>query len=180
MGDYYLGEIRIFSGLVGGQPPQGWLLCNGQTLQMQQNMALFSLLGTAFGGDGKTTFQLPDLRGRTPVGVNYNNQSFTRYQRGNYVGVESVTLQGSNVPSHTHNVMADLDPGTINVPTNAFLAQTPAGTNLYADATQAASTLSAMAGTCVATVGGQGHENRQPFLAIAYCIASSGIYPPHP
>lgn len=179
MGDYYLGEIRLFAGLVGGQPPNGWLPCDGQVLPIQGYMALYSLLGTAFGGDGVQTFQLPDLRGRTPVGVNYNNGNFTRYQRGNTAGVDSVALQGANATPHAHSVMADTVAGTTNVPTSAFLAQTPAGTALYADAANSGSPLSPMAGTSVSTEGGQAHDNRQPFLALAYGIATSGLYPPH-
>ena len=104
--DYYLGEIRLFAGLVSSQPPIGWLFCNGQTLSISSYPLLFNLLGTTYGGDGTSNYILPDLRGRTPIGIGQYASGDATYARGNTGGSESVVLSANNQPSHAHNIQA--------------------------------------------------------------------------
>ncbi len=163
MAEPFLSEIRMMSFVF---PPKGWALCNGQLLPINQNQALFSLLGTTFGGDGRVNFALPDLRGRTPIHV---GSTHTLGERG---GEQSHTLSISEIPTHVHVAKfstdtADNADGTGRVPAKTL---TPA----YAPAQN----LVAMASTAVANVGGsQAHLNMQPFLTISFCIALQGIFP---
>jgi microcystin-dependent protein len=163
--------------------PQGWSFCNGQILSISTNTALFSLLGTTYGGNGQTTFALPDLRGRVPVG---SGQSFSMGMQG---GEEAHTLSEAEMPAHTHDLMADATPGNVGgTPSSAtVLGQSsgavvpngPAfGANLYA-AVAAAARMHAQ--TIGSTGGGQPHENRMPSLALNFCICidlHAGEYPP--
>lgn len=168
----YIGEIR----LVGfSQVPRYWALCNGALLPINQNQALFSLLGTTYGGDGVNSFALPDLRSRVPVGFGQD------FALGQMAGSESVTLTVDNIPAHEHASVT----GTINTadesvstdPANQFpgvcsvnqYAPGPATSSLASDALQL---------TVQASGNNQPHENRQPFLAINYIIALQGIFPP--
>jgi microcystin-dependent protein len=162
MAEPFLSEIRIMS---FGFAPQGWALCNGQTLPINQNQALFSLLGTTFGGNGQTTFQLPDLRGRVPIHVGGG------HQLGERAGEEIHTVTQQELPAHTHFVNAIDVPAATNVPTGAFLAQR---SGAYAPAAN----LATLAGGEVAPTGGnQPHLNMQPFLALNFSIALQGIFP---
>ena len=159
----FLSEIRIFA---FSTAPQGWAFCNGQLLPIGQNQALFSLLGTTYGGDGQTTFALPDLRSRAPI---HKGSSFNLGQRG---GEEAHTITMSEMAAHTHQTRASADAPTVAPPTNAFWASntgfTPYGTT--ADI--------AMSPTCISNVGGgQPHENRSPFLVLNFCIALQGVFP---
>ena len=159
----FMGEIRIMSWTWA---PQGWALCNGQLLPINQNQALFSLLGTMYGGNGQTTFALPDLRGRAPihVGPNFSVQG----QRG---GEETHTLIQSEMPQHMHFLSASNQNGNTPVPVNAMLA---GSNNTYA-AFGAPITLRP---EVVSLVGGsQPHENRSPYLVLNWCIALQGIFP---
>jgi microcystin-dependent protein len=163
MAEPFLSEIRIMS---FGFAPKGWAQCNGQLLPINQNQALFSLLGTTFGGDGRVNFALPDLRGRTPIHV---GSGHTLGERG---GEQAHTLSVSELPTHTHVLSASSNPGTINDPTGAVLAKS--GQNAYA----AALNLVAMnPGVVTATGGSQAHLNMQPFLTLTFCIALQGIFP---
>ncbi len=168
MSDQYLGEIRLFA---GNYAPQGWAMCNGQALSISQNEALYSLLGTTYGGDGKSVFQLPDMRGRIPVGTGTANTG-TTYPMGQIGGVEQVTLTESNLPAHTHPVKANQLPGNSNSPLNAFFALSEL--IQYA----IASPNGKMSAAAVSAVGGNGsHDNMMPFYTLTYIIALQGNYP---
>jgi microcystin-dependent protein len=166
MADPFLAEIRIMSFAF---PPKGWALCNGQLLPINQNQALFSLLGTTYGGNGQTTFALPDLRGRAPLHVGGG------FVLGESAGQESVTLLASQLPTHAHAVRADAGVATASLPAEALLAKKPRfGANIYA----APQNLVELRSDAVASAGGgQPHENMQPFLTLNFVIALSGIYP---
>jgi len=165
MSEPFLGEIRIMS---FNWAPQGWAMCNGQFLPINQNQALFSLLGTNFGGDGRTTFQLPDFRARVPMHT--SNNFFTVGQRG---GENFHTVSIAELPTHTHVLNATSDTATQPIPANTLLLGTSS-----ADAFGAAASLVAMAPTSVTNVGGsQPHENRQPYIAATFCIALQGVFP---
>jgi len=148
-------------------PPKGWAQANGQLLAINQNQALFSLVGTTYGGNGQTTFGLPNLQGRTSVGV---GSGITYGQVG---GVESVTLLTNEVPPHTHSVNASQAAASSErLAAGDLLASQ--GASVYAPA----SGMGAMNAAIVSTVGGsQPHENRQPYLVMLWCIALSGIFP---
>jgi len=163
--DPFLGEIRMFG---GNFAPVGWATCDGQILSIAQNTALFSLLGTTYGGNGQTTFALPDLRGRVSV---HQGGSFVLGQTG---GSETVTLTTTNLPAHTHAANAAAA-GTALSPAGHYWAADP-GENVAPYA--AAPDGKVMSGAAIHTQGGsQPHENMQPFLAITFIIALSGVYP---
>jgi microcystin-dependent protein len=147
--------------------PRGFALCNGQLMAIAQNQALFSLLGTTYGGDGRTTFALPDLRGRTPIGMGPANPI------GQTGGEESVTLTTNEMPAHTHGFNGTTANGTTRNPSNGLLGTT--AVNLYAHNDVAQVPLAAQ--TVAASGNSQPHENMQPFRVINYCIALSGIFP---
>lgn len=169
--DPFVGEITIFA---FNQTPQGWLPCNGQVLNINQYAALFSLLGTVYGGDGKTTFGLPDLRGR--VTVNQGTTAAPAYTMGLAAGLESVTLTTNHIPPHTHQMYAVDLPAANNNPANNMLSQ--AVTAIYAAANSTPQALAS--GSMAITGGSQPHENRQPSIALQFCIATVGLYPPRP
>jgi microcystin-dependent protein len=161
--DPFIGEIRLVAFAFA---PRGWAFCAGQLLPINQNQALFALLGTTYGGDGQTTFALPDLRGRVAVGM---GAAGSAYPLGASGGQETVKLGVVQVPSHSHPVRAHNDPATTKNPTGAV----PASGGAYAP-TQNAKMNSVMLGK---TGGGQAHENRQPYLSLNYIIALEGIFP---
>lgn len=162
MAEPFLSEIRIMSFSFA---PKGWAMCNGQLLPINQNQALFSLLGTTFGGDGRLNFALPDLRGRTPIHV---GSGHTLGERG---GEQAHTLSQSETPQHTHFVNASSADGNTNVAGAAVLA--PAA-NVYG----APGSLTTVTPETVTNVGGsQAHQNMQPFLTLTFCIALQGIFP---
>jgi microcystin-dependent protein len=169
--DPFVAEIRIFP---FNFAPKGWAFCDGQLLPLSQNTALFSLLGTYYGGDGKSNFALPDLQGKAPVHAG-QGQGLTEYFIGESTGAETVTLLTSEMPNHPHGLRADvLDTGDTNVPNpNASFAQSSGGT-LYQ--TAANTTLSDQA----LSITGQGlpHNNMQPYLTLNFCIALQGVFPP--
>ncbi|OYW33943.1 MAG: hypothetical protein B7Z41_03950 [Rhizobiales bacterium 12-66-7] len=180
MSDFYLGEIRIFP---YDRIPTGWAKCEGQLLLVQQNQALFSLLGPRFGGDGRTNFALPDLRGRVPV--YFNTQPLAdriTVALNTPMGVETVTLTQAELPAHTHLYCVSTQQGTVNAPNNAVFAQvtqvdaSKPQANYYGAATQ----LTAVKADAIRNEGGNGaHLNIQPSLAFNLCIATQGLYPPH-
>jgi microcystin-dependent protein len=151
-----------------GFPPKGWALCNGQLLPINQNQALFSLLGTTFGGDGRTNFALPDLQGRAPIHV---GDGRALGERGGEAGH---TLSGAEMPQHVHAMAASTTAtGGSASPNNAFLG---GGNNVYA--APSAGTLTGLRPDSITAVGGgQAHQNMQPFLTLSFCIALQGIFP---
>ena len=163
MSDQFIGEIRM---LPFGFAPKNWALCNGQLMAIAQNQALFSLLGTTYGGNGVQNFALPNLQGRIPIHRSGN------YPQGNQGGEEAHTLTVNEVPAHTHVVTGSSNGPSQPSPLNGFW---PTGGALtpYASGSDG----SAMAGQAVTTVGGQPHENRPPFLVLTFCIALQGIFP---
>lgn len=168
MSEPFLAEVRI----VGFNfAPRGWAFCDGQILPINQNQSLYSLLGTIYGGDGRTTFALPDLRGRTPIHV---GASFQQGQRG---GEETHTLSVAEMPQHTHQAKASADLGSSASPQNNLWAQvTSTVGNLYADPGQSAPT-DALNNPIANAGGGQPHDNLQPYLALNFCIALQGLFP---
>ena len=163
--DQFLGEIRLVPFTFA---PNGWAFCAGQVLPINQNQALFALLGTNYGGNGTTTFALPDLRGRVPVGAG-QGVTGSSYPLGSTGGEETVKLTASQLPAHSHPVRANSGSSTTKNPAGAF----PAFGGAYA-ATQNAKMNTAMLGQ---TGGGQPHDNRPPYLSLNYIIALQGIFP---
>lgn len=164
MAEPFLSEIRIMS---ISYAPKGWALCNGQLLPINQNQALFSLLGTTFGGDGRQTFGLPDLRGRTPIHV---GSSHTLGERG---GEQAHTLSTAELPTHTHVANATSTTQNTIAPANARIADTTPS-ELYSGG----SNLVAMGAQMITATGGsQAHLNMQPFLTLSFCVALQGIFP---
>lgn len=162
MAEPFLSEIRIMS---FNFAPKGWAMCNGQLLPINQNQALFSLLGTTYGGDGRVNFALPDLRSRVPIHV---GSGYTLGQKG---GEQAHTLTMSEMPAHNHFVQASSANGASVLPTDGLLAS---ATGLYGDPVQLTTLLPAT----VTNVGGsQAHLNMQPFLTLTFCIALQGIFP---
>ena len=162
MAEPFLSEIRIMS---FDFAPKGWAMCNGQLLPINQNQALFSLLGTTFGGDGRVNFALPDQRGRTPIHV---GSGFTLGERG---GEQAHTLTKAEIPTHQHFAQAANVNSDTNVPAGNNLAQ---AANMYSPPTQ----LVTLSPTTIGSVGGsQAHLNMEPFLTLTFCIALQGIFP---
>ena len=163
--DPFVGEIRMFG---GNFAPQGWAFCNGQLLSIPEYEVLFTLIGTTYGGDGQSTFALPDLRGRLPLHQGPNHPI------GMTAGVESVTLNVTQIPAHTHALVATSAAATSPVPGGALLAQ--AGD--FAAYAHAAPTTELVGGTVSPVGDGQPHDNVQPFLCVSFIIALEGLYPP--
>ena len=168
MAEPFISEIRMMS---FGFAPKGWALTNGQLLPINQNQALFSLLGTTFGGDGRTNFALPDNRGRVPIHVG-NGHTI-----GERAGEATHTLTTSGMPTHTHGLGAVSSAsvsGNLTTTTGNLLATTTPN-NLYSNVPTNATTLNV--GTIASTGGSQAHNNLQPYLTISFCIALQGIFP---
>jgi len=166
--DQTLGEIRLFA---GNFAPRGWAFCDGQLLAIAQNDALFSLLGTMYGGDGRTSFGLPDLRGRIPIGQG-TGPGLTHRSVGVTGGAENVVLSTQEIPPHSHTLRGNNSNGTTNVPTNAFPAVAPDS--------EYNATSDVMMGATNADGGSREHTNVQPFLALNYIISLVGTYPSRP
>lgn len=162
MSEPFLSEIKITS---FGFPPKGWALCNGQLLPINQNQALFSLLGTTYGGDGRVNFGLPNLQGRTPLHMGNG------FVLGQLDGEQAHTLNISELPSHTHNANATTAVGNSPIAAGNFIGEAD---NLYGPAQD----LTSLVPTTVSVAGGsQAHLNMQPFLVLNFCIALQGIFP---
>lgn len=170
MSEPFLGEVKL---IAFNFAPQGWALCNGQLLPINQNQALFSLLGTMYGGDGRTTFALPDLQGRAPLNQG-QGPGLSNYVVGESGGSETVMLTQAEMPQHTHAGQTVNGRAQTNNPANALPAR-PSGVALYG----APQNLSAMApGVLAVAGGGLPHTNMQPYLTLNFIIALQGIYPP--
>jgi microcystin-dependent protein len=168
MAEPFISEIRMMS---FGYAPQGWAQCNGQTLPINQNQALFSLLGTTYGGNGQTNFQLPNLQGRTPI---HSGNGFTLGQTG---GEQNHTLAINEIPAHTHMLSAiapSNNSTNTNLTSNTFLSNS-APAEMYTNNPK--SLTPAISGTLASVGGSQGHPNMQPYLVINFCIALQGIFP---
>lgn len=196
MSEPFLGEIIIFG---GNFAPNGWAMCQGQLLSISQNTALFSILGTTYGGNGVQTFGLPDLRGRVPVGMG-QGPGLSSYTQGEQGGVENVTLLVTQIPAHTHiitatgaaaTVAASPNPGNSSTPAGNYIADgfdpsttLPGPTQNYVTPAQAGTTGNIagvtlnMSGVTASQTGGSlPHTNIQPFLGVNYIIALQGIFP---
>jgi microcystin-dependent protein len=173
MSEPFVAEIRIWA---CNFPPRGWSLCDGQLLPISQNTALFSLLGTTYGGDGRSTFALPNLQGSAPMFWG-QGPGLSQHDLGEASGEETVSLIEAEMPSHQHALMASSDPGDLPAPSPArslarsqpFIYKQPAG----------AAAPQAMAPEAVGMTGGsQPHNNLMPYLTLNFCIALQGIFPP--
>lgn len=165
MAQPYVGEIRMFA---GNFAPAGWMFCEGQLLPISENETLFQLIGTTYGGDGESTFALPDLRGRLPI---HQGNGFILAETG---GVEEITLTVSQIPAHSHPYLACSALGTDPNPQNAVVSQTSAGVQLYIEDPPSTN----MAAQAITPVGGsQPHTNFQPYLCVDFIISLFGIFP---
>ncbi len=173
MSDQFVAEIRIYP---FNFPPTGWAFCDGQLMPISQNTALFSLLGTFYGGDGQSTFALPDLQGNAPVFWGQGAE-LSEYFLGQTGGAQAVTLLPSEIPVHNHNVMTATDIATDNTPSiNRVLTISNNG-SMYAPAT--ATPVVQMAPQALGAAGGSlPHNNMMPTLTLNFCIALQGIFPP--
>lgn len=167
----FVAEMRIFP---FNFPPTGWAFCNGQILPISQNTALFSLLGTTYGGDGKSNFALPNMQGRAPMQPG-QGPGLSLHDLGEEGGEATVTLLESEMPSHNHKVMAESqDPADTIIPSPSTAIARSSGGGLYQTTNNVQ-----MSGSTIAPVGGnQPHNNMMPYLALNFCIALQGVYPP--
>ncbi|WP_182212617.1 phage tail protein [Stenotrophomonas acidaminiphila] len=175
MSDPYIGEIRMF-GFGSRGAPNGWQACDGSLLPISQYDALFALIGTTYGGDGQTTFAVPDLRGRLPI---HQGQSpgLDNYVLGERQGAESVTLLAPQMPLHTHTAVATTAAASSLTPGPSFLPGAVSGDTFYATDLAGATPIP-MSTQSISSVGGQQpHENCMPTLTVQYCIAVYGIFP---
>jgi len=165
MAEPFLAEIRIMS---FNYPPKGWAFCNGQLLPINQNQALFSLLGTTYGGNGQTTFALPNLRGKTPIHVG------SGHTLGETGGEQAHTITVNELPTHSHVINATNTVGDTIIPSNSAVFANVAPSQVYSGPQN----LGAMHPSVVTPTGGsQAHLNMQPYLALSFCIALQGIFP---
>ena len=172
--DPFVAEIRIFPFQFA---PKGWALCDGQLMSISQNTALFALLGTTYGGDGKSTFALPNLQGSDPMHPGQGNGLSLR-DLGETSGTEAVTLLVSEIPSHTHNLVASVEPGDNRLPKPTVALTTSTGAFAYVSGNPA---LVQMAPQALTPYGGSlPHNNMQPYLTLNYCITLQGIFPQRP
>ena len=174
MADPFVAEIRIFP---FNFPPTGWAFCAGQLMPLSQNTALFALLGTTYGGDGKSTFALPDLRGSAPMQPG-QGQGLSLRDLGQIGGAETVTLLVSEMPVHTHQLKATIEPGDNRLPSPNVALSTSAGAFAYVGGSPA---LTQMAPQALPPAGGSlPHNNMQPYLTLNFCIALQGVFPQRP
>lgn len=170
MADPFVAEVRIFP---FNFAPKGWAWCDGQLLPLSQNTALFSLLGTTYGGNGKSNFALPDLQGRAPMHPG-QGPGLSLHDLGETAGSETVSLLESEIPSHSHTLRGSTAAGDDNDPPGAYLGR-PAGRNIYGTA----QSLVSMAPEALPPAGGDApHNNMMPYLTFYFCIALQGVFPP--
>lgn len=170
--DPFVAEIRIFG---FNFAPKGWATCDGQILPLSQNTALFSLLGTTYGGNGKSNFALPNLQGSVPMHPG-QGPGLSLHDLGESGGSDNVTLLQSEIPVHTHTAQAQANPGNVKNPSSAVTLARSAGGNAYTSAT---TPLAPMSSQMIGVTGGDlPHNNLQPYLTLNFCIALQGVYPP--
>jgi microcystin-dependent protein len=170
MADPFVAEIRV---MPYNFAPRGWARCDGQLMPISQNTALFSLLGTSFGGDGRSTFALPDLRDGFAMGAGDGPGLSQRYL-GESTGSATVALQASEMPAHSHALAAGVTPAATS-PAGNVMAPTASGAKVY----RAPGAATAMAAAAISPAGASApHANRQPYLGLMFCIALQGIFPP--
>lgn len=174
MADPFVAEIRIFP---FNFPPTGWAFCNGQLLPLSQNTALFSLLGTTYGGDGKSTFALPDMQGNTPVQPGQSTTG-TQYFLGQTGGSETVTLLVSEMPLHTHTLQGFATPADLKEPQEGAVLTRSLNGDIYNTTVSNLVTFAPQALTPAG--GGLPHQNMQPYLTLNFCIALQGVFPARP
>ncbi|MCP4693551.1 MAG: phage tail protein [Desulfobacterales bacterium] len=175
MTEPYIGEIRMFAGSFA---PRSWAFCDGQLLSVSQFDALFSLLGTIYGGDGRTTFGLPDLRGRLPVHMG-QGPGLSNRVLGQRVGEEHVTLAANQMPNHSHSFMAGKNEADATTLSGNVLAKTPTEDKFYADPSSDATKQVTLKPDVVQEAGGgQHHANLMPYICVHFIIALVGNYPP--
>ena len=170
MAEPFIAEIRIFA---SNFAPRGWAFCNGQLLPIAQNTALFAIIGTTYGGDGRTTTALPNLQGRAPMHPG-SGPGLTTRRLGEKGGSDTVTLSEAQMPSHTHTLRALSAPASVFAPTADTTLARSVGGNAY-QTSSPDTTLNA--GTVLSTGGSQAHNNTQPFLAMNFIIALTGLFP---
>jgi microcystin-dependent protein len=174
MADPFVAEIRIYP---FNFAPKGWAFCDGQLLPISQNTALFSLLGTTYGGDGKSTFALPDMQGNAPMHPG-QGPGLSLHDLGETGGAETVTLLESEIPAHSHQLTGLGAPANRTNPIGNSIARSSAGTPFQPPA---GAPLVPMADVTVTPAGGdQPHNNMQPYLTLNFCIALQGVFPPRP
>ena len=177
MSDPYLGQIILFA---GNFAPRGWAFCNGQILQIGPNTALFSILGTTYGGDGQTTFALPDLRGRVPVGLG-QGPGLSNVSLGEMAGEPVHTLMNDEMPMHNHPAQGQIKAtdggGNSAAPGGNFPAASTARDSIYSNVADTTMNTYASQVTVDAAGGSQPHNNMQPYLGLNYIIALEGVYP---
>lgn len=172
MADPFVAEIRIFP---FNFPPKGWAFCDGQLLPLSQNTALFSLLGTTYGGDGKSNFALPNMQGNAPMHPG-QGPGLSLHDLGETGGSETVTLLESEIPSHSHSLMANATTATKSLPTNNSFAR---GASMTPYLAPTGAPLVNMSNQTITPAGGdQPHNNMMPYLTLNFCIALQGVYPP--
>lgn len=179
MSNPYLGEIRIFA---GNFAPRSWAFCNGQLLSIAQNEALYTLIGTTYGGDGITTFGLPNMQGRVAVGQG-QGPGLSMYVLGEMAGTESVTITQNSMPSHNHNLIAynvdatDITPGPALALSNPLNSHTGVASLWYLNLNGGPNNPVMAADTVMPTGGSQPHDNTAPSLVLNYIIALEGVFP---
>ncbi|MGB0712101.1 MAG: phage tail protein [Gammaproteobacteria bacterium] len=173
MAECFIGEVRMFGGAF---TPVHWAQCFGQLLPISQNQALFSLLGASFGGDGRSSFGLPDMRGRIPVGAG-DGPGLTPRGLGQRFGTETVTLDFGQMPPHAHRMMGTTASALETSPTGNMLGTVDAGDTLYEPQAELDKLVAAPAGTIESTGDGQAHQNMMPSLGVTFIVALQGIYP---
>lgn len=167
MSEPYIGEIRMFA---GNYAPEGWHLCDGSLLSIAENDVLFALIGTTYGGDGQSTFALPDLRGRVMVHQGQSPATHTTFPLGQKAGTETVTLTLEQLPTHTHVAKAQSNGAEGGTPANAYWSQS----KIYADAPNG----KMRAGLVAGAFKSGPHDNMMPFVAVTFIIATVGLFPP--
>lgn len=174
MSQPFIGEIRMFG---FGRTPNGWQACDGSLLPISENDALFALIGTTYGGDGQSTFAVPDLRGRVPIHQG-QGPGLSNYVIGQVAGTETVTVLPTQMPAHTHALVATSGAASALTPGNTLLPGAVSGETFYASDITGATALPISAQSTTYAGDSQPHENCMPTLTVQYCISLFGIFPP--